>query len=668
MTAVLSVVTVVAAVCVAAVSGFYLTEEWHSAYTAVYLNQTSPTPVYVFVNHSRKAEAEQNPSLLRVCDAIFNRSYQDQGWDYVYLAPNQGNLSDMGSWYYTSGFAEGYLTFDRINDLYWNISEFMTKEEGQFVDSHLAFMQNMSDPNNNSTNSTNFWPRVYSVMQQLQGLADGYNARLVTVPVQNGTQGRPSFAFRDMFLYNFGDEMGDVARAVSPPVPHAATTNNNGGASESVVARLLRQKNREHCSALVKVTARDLFVGHATWTTPELMTQRQFKTYEFDTVVSFSALPGLVASGDDWYMTSNLLAVQETSLAVFNQDLLRQYVAPETVSEFIRVMVANYVGTDGPSWIHEFEQQNSGTYNNAYMVVNMNQFTPSLQRTLTATLDQLQPGTLYLIEQMPGNVTSADVTPVLQQQGYFASYNIPFFSNVYSALGYAEKYEATGNFWSESRTPRAEIFARDHVSVVDLPSMMAIMRSNNYLHDPLSRIQNCTGTPNDTCDPAYSAMLAVASRGDLNAPGNASNYGPDYQMLDQRGVMAVDAKITSWTQLQDNLGTGQLHLTGVVVSGPPHDEANGVPIFKWSDAPAVCGRCPAGAPDAYDFAWQTYRIPVSPHGYYGDYPLTSTIAISVGVTFAVSFVLILVLLLVRRSKIRREDERQDADGVSLLPA
>lgn len=66
-------------------------------------------------------------------------------------------------------------------------------------------------------------------------------------------------------------------------------------------------------------------------------------------------------------------------------------------------------------------------YVNQYMVVDFNKFTPGAP---------LPPGTLWVVEEIPGLVAGGDQTAVLER-GYFPSYNVPFYGLVYSRSGYA---------------------------------------------------------------------------------------------------------------------------------------------------------------------------------------------------------------------------------------
>eukprot|EP01126_Amoeba_proteus_P031935 TRINITY_DN3122_c0_g2_i21.p1 TRINITY_DN3122_c0_g2~~TRINITY_DN3122_c0_g2_i21.p1 ORF type:complete len:123 (+),score=12.56 TRINITY_DN3122_c0_g2_i21:414-782(+) len=83
----------------------------------------------------------------------------------------------------------------------------------------------------------------------------------------------------------------------------------------------------------------------------------------------------------------------------------------------------------------------------------------------------LQPGTLWIAEQIPGYVETADVTDVLSQDGYWASYNIPYFPSIYNMSGYPAYYQKCGNSWSYSQCARAQIFRRDQSQVHTMEDM-----------------------------------------------------------------------------------------------------------------------------------------------------------------------------------------------------
>lgn len=57
--------------------------------------------------------------------------------------------------------------------------------------------------------------------------------------------------------------------------------------------------------------------------------------------------------------------------------------------------------------------------------------------------------------------------------------------------------------FSYSGTPRARIFARDHVNVHCAGCMLHLMRSNDFKHDPESKCD---------CNPPYTAENAISAR------------------------------------------------------------------------------------------------------------------------------------------------------------
>jgi len=134
-------------------------------------------------------------------------------------------------------------------------------------------------------------------------------------------------------------------------------------------------------------------------------------------------------------------------------------------------------------------------------------------------------------------------------------------------------------------TPRALIFARDHIKVTSLESMYSVMRYNDFRNDPLAAC-NCT--------PPYTAIAAIAARNDLNDPYGAYPV-PPYGF---RGSGAIDAKITSKRLMQ--------RLEFVAVSGPTYDTQ---PPFVWSQTTGnIANKLRhRGQPDAFKFKPQQVR-------------------------------------------------------------
>jgi hypothetical protein len=112
---------------------------------------------------------------------------------------------------------------------------------------------------------------------------------------------------------------------------------------------------------------------------------------------------------------------------------------------------------------------------------------------------------------------------VLRSQGFWPSYNIPYFKFIYDISNYTIYYKLYGNAYSYARCPRAQIFARDAPNVDTMDQFKGIMRYNNYQNDALSL--------QDACN-------AISCRADLNVPWNGNS---DFQPFG-----AIDCKVLFW--------------------------------------------------------------------------------------------------------------------------
>jgi len=277
-------------------------------------------------------------------------------------------------------------------------------------------------------------------------------------------------------------------------------------------------------------------------------------------IVAFSGYPNCLQSTDDFYITSQKLVVAETTNDVFNNSLYSTYIHTETVPEWIRIILANRMAGSGAEWVDIFGYLNSGTYNNQWQIVDYKLFTPG---------SNPPPGTLWIAEQIPGYIVSADQTSTLLEQGFWPSYNIPYFTSIYDLSNYPAYFAKYGDMFSYSKCARAQIFHRDAHAVETMDDMKRIMRYNEYQTDPLSLKDACRG---------------ISARCDLNVPwlNNSLN-----------GLAAfggIDSKITN-EKIVSNF-------EAFVIGGPTWDSQ---PPFAWTQqwkhVPSF------GCPTVYDFDW-----------------------------------------------------------------
>lgn len=495
-----------------------------------------------------------------------------QGWDSISIGTS-GDFDDADQ-SYAAGYLEGALTTDRIWD-FWNenykrkdeVYAFMRRQDTFLRDKIKTVSKTSTDPDDI------YWFHVGLTLRQLDGITQGYNDH---VPSDQ------QLSILDFWLMNNDGDILDIERAV-------------GVDGVSLIEDMSRQELvsfisiNGHCSALIKNTGDELYAAHTTWSDYSEML-RMYKHYQFQyshpavasQKSSFSSYPGFISSTDDFYQMDSGLVVIETTLNILNDQLYTHVSSESTVMAWVRTMVACRLAKTGQQWTDLFSLYNSGTYNNQWMVIDYNLYHKGQ--------NPLAPKTLLILEQIPGFIKVEDKTQSLQNGGYWASYNRPFFQQINEKSMYKHYTSKHGEEFSYEHCPRAQIFLRDHGKIHSLDGMKQMMQYNDYMNDPLSK--GCPGN-------------AIASRFDL-MPKPGSN-------CDLYGIAngATDSKITSSESLKD--------LACVTRCGPTHDSAD-TPAFLWTEFITANPdalfietgdtsqlKRPSGQPDFWDFQWMIMK-------------------------------------------------------------
>ena len=530
-----------------------------------------------------------NPAMAFGGASIYanQEGMEKAGWDIVYVQ-TEGSFTKENTdhAFYAAGYAEGAETQRRMHQNFvnlwpseFNYTRFCNESCRTYVSDQASWVKTQAE---SLSSTSEYWASVLNSVRQMQGLIDGYHAM---VP----SKAHPEYlSDLDIYMISFNFELWDVVEHVQMMQQgshHTTDTTFDAMATSSM---------RSHCSALVKVTKDDLFMAHDTWSGYNTML-RQYKTYEFGNgtagipTIAMSSFPGTLHSGDDWYMLSNGLTVQETTNGNWNSTSKRT-IHRDSVPEFVRVMVSHRIATDGEQWTNTFCKENSGTYNNQYMVVNHNLFNPKGKTAHEKT----PAGTLWIVEQMPMYCKTQDVTDVLVKQSYWASYNIPYL--LYDRMNYTATEKQYGTFFSYTKYARPEIFARQQGNITDLDGMKAMMRFNNYKNDKYSLIPNCAGTTDGKCVPAHSPQLSIANRADLGAPGLTNlTGGPLFAYMGQGAFGAIDSKVIGSKDI--------MAMKGYLISGPTYQPQYGIDTFNWASSAFVGKKwnTKLGMPDLYDF-------------------------------------------------------------------
>ncbi|CAL8107538.1 unnamed protein product [Calicophoron daubneyi] len=522
-------------------------------------------------------EKNYNKNFI-VSEAVFADGINEIGWSILSVFTSEQFPEHYQA--YWAGFLETNLTYSLTNahilNTLANVCPQPYSQECIEIRNYLSTnLEYMINTGISLGSRDEFWHQIEMQMWQLRGMSDAFTHTFIESSQDLTENYLRSLKDKitDLYLLQLMGDFIDLPEALS---------------LEGLTRRLGLHMNTDRfgpsCSALIRLLKSDVYLSHVTWSSYTMML-RVLKNYQFPwrkcntqdstavpgSVITFSSYPSVISSIDDFYITNSRLVVTETTILNFNKDLWKYVRSGARSSVFtpFRAMAANRLARNGPEWVSYFKRNNSGTYNNEWMVFDANLFHPD--KSLPSK------GLLIVAEQMPGTIYHEDLTKVLIQQGYWPSYNLPYFSYIYNISGTRDDARKYGDWFDYHETARAKIFRRDVDSVTDLATMYKLMRYNDFRHDPLSRC-NCT--------PPYTAENAISARNDLNDPNGTYPISSFRYRLHG----GTDVKITNYTML--------CNMNMLAASGPTYTD---LPPFQWSKLPVPVER-PRMHPDKWMFA------------------------------------------------------------------
>ncbi|MBN3302433.1 PLBL1 Phospholipase, partial [Amia calva] len=468
----------------------------------------------------------------------YNDSLLESGWGVLELRAGYGESPKSDSVNsFLSGYLEGYLTAPQMFSHYTNMYPNVIKDPKvlPLVQKFISEQDSWARGQVKQLQSDPLWRQAGLLLAQMDGLQAG--------AAHCGKKYKKEVQSQSMSGYGV------------PFVPKVFVCQFDGCRS-----RYPGQPAMGHCSALIKVLPgfENLLMSHSSWYT-YAATLRIYKHWDLRLTdpsiatgkLSFSSYPGSLVSMDDFYLLGSGLVMLQTTNSIFNRTLY-QLVTPQSLLAWQRVRLAHALARDGQQWAEVFARYNSGTYNNQYMVVDLN-------RVFLGS--RLEDGALIIVEQIPGLVEHSDQTQTLRR-GYWPSYNVPFHERVYNASGYPAAQQRWGDQFSYELCARAKILRRDQGSVNDLPTLKHAMRYNDYKHDPYSEGNPC---------------LSICCRNDLQSerPSPGGCY---------------DTKVTDFFMAQ--------RFVSEAINGPTME--GGLPPFSWDKFNRTVHQ---GLPRVYNFSF-----------------------------------------------------------------
>lgn len=560
--------------------------------------------------------AQLGPSCIPLAWADFNDTMKSNGWSFLTVGATADKRITPALRAYGAGYLEGVLSAQHIRNFRHNVGPLLKHEEqkhhaldairGLFAGELDAIRHDAEGPGFASSSSsgsrTSQWrAHAWYALAQSWGVLDAYNSRaaevngdpmsLIDLMVLSSDGETPdleaAYDAEEVALREDSREFDNSSEAVLLQLPSASPRHRRFAAElraldDNQWRRIKRATGR--CSALVRLAqnSSDLLVGHATFSDYSEMT-RIFKFYDLplgdESVrrMGFSSYPGVVGSTDDYYLLDSGLLVTETTISMLTDEPYDQINdnSSGALPDFMRIMLANRLARTGAEWVDLMSKSSTGTYSSQWMVVDYNHFEPG---------SSLKPGTLTVLEQVPGLSRSQDVTSILQRRGFWASENRAWFKEVRGSIGASEAEEIHGALFSAEGNPRAKIFASTAPSVQSLSDMRHEMRRNRWPSE--EALANTTGYGYGV---DASPDHAVAARGDLNADRPEPSG-------------AVDSKVVNACLMK--------RLQCDAISGPTSDTQA---PFRWRDAAnheLFPGTLHDGMPNVWNFDW----VRMSPEG------------------------------------------------------
>ena len=531
-------------------------------------NEKTTMNIY-YENDTYVTKKSESIDKSAVAYAVYEKSFERIGWDFLSIgsyekSDNKYKNEDKA---YAMGYLEGVLTKDRIYPYYINLQHFLFYDKNftipdnvrNFLKKNILYMEEKALK---YKETDIYWENVYYIYRQLQGLYDGYKA--------TADKDKQIDFYDFIFIPGLTDSEDAGYFNDTTTRPHFSNMTNE----EIKVFTLLRS----HCSALIKLADdySDIWFGHNTWFSYNSMI-RIFKEYRFisnkndfkSKVVAFPSYPGILISQDDFYYLDSNLLVMETTNQILDESVYNA-TTPYSLLTWVRAIVANRLASNGEEWGQIFQKENSGTYNNQFMILNLN--------LIDLKNKKIPEKSLMIVEQIPGDTEINDVTEYLKQ-GYWPSYNIPFSKKLYEKCGYYKILNDSTNIpnYDYDNCSRANIFRREQKKIKSNEDFKKMMRYNDFKNDNESHNE---------------PSLTIACRYDLR-----------YELERQHCYGATDVKFASVKELLE--GKNLIH----IISGPTNDQQ---PTFSWSNT--TCGNHykgrydQIGLVDTWNFPWVDYKL------------------------------------------------------------
>jgi hypothetical protein len=476
-------------------------------------------------NHSFIIADSKKDGYSVVAEATYVRSRFEVGWDKLNIKTFESHNPILQC--YAAGVLEGTLTHEEINYYFNNAKVFFMGEENTIhdikdfygkIDMNLKERINGSKDGLSQTEILRL-SYISCLHAQIVGLHAGFS--------KNSDTPRDLLDF--YFLNsegNFGDLKSFMAinkMDISDTSKFYTNENLKKVYDSDEIEKIWKDlvKNGK-CSAIIKLIKDgsgkyDLIAGHNTWTEYcEMLRSLKYFEWAFEgsqqgigmkpRIVSFSSYPGVLFSGDDFYLLNSKVALLQTTLSTINKFAYKNLInVKRYIPEFMRIMISNFMSDSGKEWVQTYKSWPDHMYITQWVVIDYD----VLGKMNSGGSSE---GLVYLVEEVPGDIFVDDISNVIKEKTYFGSFNIAYFPQSSRILG-MDNFQV--DFYSAENDPRKYILDKLQSTINDVESFKKVIQYNGY-KNPDPRV------PNDPSlnDPSN----GISSRGDL-VPGSTSFHG-----------------------------------------------------------------------------------------------------------------------------------------------
>ncbi len=347
--------------------------------------------------------------------ARYNKTLNQIGWSKLFVETFDNAAPEIISW--AAGFIEGKLTAPQILDFYNNLVE-LHQHESSYLNDVFKYYEKVEKFIRRKTNKESlenlkdlktleYWISVAMTQAQSDGLLQGFNSimksnifNLSQIYFINADGEVPElinvFKYKSFdnnsSNYSFKEKSSKIKK--NEIFSKAYLKEYYGSEDPEIVWHKIMSNS--HCSAIIKLlkddndNLKDIFVGHTTWDSYSEM-HRIFKKYSFsytmygiqkkNSEVMLSSYPGALTSTDDFYVLNKNIVVLETTLEMLDKTIYQRNMpdADSHVPNYIRISVANRLANSAKEWSEIFKQNNSGTYNSQWMIIDYGRFNSILK-------------------------------------------------------------------------------------------------------------------------------------------------------------------------------------------------------------------------------------------------------------------------------------------------